>query len=418
MPESHINLKRIFYDFIFTLVLTAILCALLMKAIGLTISDFLFSIVIPASIIIAIIISFFHWLLCNSDIYFWKFAFLLPGDIFYYIIATNNGYSCIYDEEIKIKLPEGSVLIRPKPNHKNSEPALKDVSRYRDDFRRILKGLKCHHAGFLADKLASHISDNCGSSERSLWKNRTGALSIGESESYVLWMHTKINRTLIPIDTKNKFLDLTISHCDWDRGDFCKLDSLYLLISKNVILLLIRLIVLAFFILLILMQNPPLNIVTEPLQVQENWTYGEMHYVPIAIKNIGCDLFSVNVLNLNSSNDSSINATWSNNRWPNRWPRDYLKSGEIGFINLSVQRNCSPGEYRGNLVITANAKRNPLPDLIPYYTIIPPTFYQTYAKTLVEVPFFIRIAPKPNATVHLANGKLKHENFHPSSSRR
>jgi hypothetical protein len=372
--------------------------------INLTISDIPFQIALSV-LYITIIISIAHYFLCWSNIYSWKFAFLLPGDTSYYIIVSNKGHSCIQDEEIAVKLPEGSVLIRSKPDHKWCESSFENGSKYREDFERILKDSKCFHAGILADRLASHVSDT---SKWSLWINKTGKLSSGESESYVLWLHTKKNRTLIPIDIKNKSLDLTISHCDWANGDMGRLGALYLLLSKNVILLLIRSLVLAFLFLCILWQNPPLNIVTDPLQIKENCTAGDGGFVTISVKNAGCNLSQADLSFPNSSKGQLINAKWNSNG------SNIIKqfnSNSIEFINLTIENKCPPGEYMGSIIISADARRN---IVFPFDL----TIGNTSTMKLVEVPVFIRITPRPNATAYCANGKLKHENFHLSSSRR
>jgi hypothetical protein len=344
--------------------------------INLTISDIPFQIALSV-VYITIIISIAHYLLCRSNMYSWKFAFLLPGDISYYIIVSNKGHSCIQDEEIAVKLPEGSVLIRPKPDHKWCESSFENGSKYREDFERI-------------------------------WINKTGKLSSGESESYVLWLHTRKIRTLIPIDIKNKSLDLTISHCDWANGDMGWLGALYLLLSKNVILLLIRSLVLAFLFLCILWQNPPLNIVTDPLQIKENSTAGDGDFVTISVKNAGCDLLQADLSFPNSSKGQLINAKWNSSGSNMIKP---FNSNRIEFINLSIENKCPPGEYMGSIIISADASRN---IVFPFNL----TIGNTSTMKLVEVPVFIRITPRPNATAYCANGKLKHENFHLSSSRR
>jgi hypothetical protein len=67
--------------------------------------------------LIAAGISIIHIFLCQkSKRFFWKFAFLLPGDIYYYILAKNKCKSEIPCQKIEIKLPTGSKLIMKKPD--------------------------------------------------------------------------------------------------------------------------------------------------------------------------------------------------------------------------------------------------------------------------------------------------------------
>lgn len=297
---------------------------------------------------LSIIISIFHGLLCMSNIYLWKFAFLLPGDIIYYIIAKNKGYLNTEEVKITIELPEGSELIRQKPEQKTDVPSPENGS-----------------------KLPYKI----------------GKLSSGESQSSVLWLHTNNNKIIIPPGTTNKSLELTINHCDWANGDVGKLGIFYLLLSKNAILLLIRLLVLAFLILFILLENPPLNIVTEPLQIQKNWTAGEEHFAVISVKNIGCNLLHANLSFQNSCKGQLINAKWVSS-WSNII-KPFNSSG-IEFINLSIEDNCTPGEYKGSIIISANASRK---IGFPFYRIIG----NTSTRKLAEVPVFITITPRQNA---------------------
>jgi hypothetical protein len=236
----------------------------------------------------------------------------------------------------------------------------------------------------------------------------TNTLEIGESISIVLWLHTKDDRKITAkddgnIDTKETNteegksaedgkLSISCSHCEWEYGKFGLLSKIYLLLSKNLILLLGRSLIMTFLFLLILWHNPPLMIVAEPMQIQENWTKGEDHYSVISAKNIGCDLLEVYLFD-NSSNEQFINANWSpmvEN------PIEIFKYDDITFINLSIDNTSPPGEYKGSISISAEAQRIIFPDTLPL--INTSISGRTDTKKLVEVPFFIRITPNLNST--------------------
>jgi len=389
MQELHIHFKRTLCDFVFTLFLTAILCILLMNVINLTISDISYSIGFLV-LLLSILISIFHWSLCKCDIYLWKFAFLLPRDIIYYIIARNNGDSDIIDEEITIELPEESAIIRSKPNEEpDPDSSLENLEKI---FKKTLEGLKdvlknlwCKHSDYIIDELIKSETSNKIAPDIKFFKYNIKHLSRGESEEIILWLHTKGDR-ILKANSNDKSLNISISHGDWNCSSFDYLGSIYLLLSKNVILLLARSLLLLLISFLILLQNPPLLLVADPSQIQEKLIEGEGHFVIISAKNIGCDLLNASLSNMSSSKE--INASWIYKT------SSKFAYGDIRFINISIDRECPPGEYVGSIIIDAKANRI-ISISFPFNHIC--TIGQTSAEKLVEVPFFFKIIPKLNA---------------------
>jgi hypothetical protein len=216
-------------------------------------------------------------------------------------------------------------------------------------------------------------------------------LAIDELESVVFLLHTEIERS---IDVKERNyeqenLDISYSYCDWTCGKLDELSKIYLLISKNVILILVRLLLLILLFLYVIWLNPPLMMVTDLHQIQENWAEGESYPLEISAKNIGCDLLDANLIVYNSS--KYIDARWSSDKNP----LVSIASGDAKFIYLSTNYKIPPGKYTGFIIIEARAKR------IIRFPIINHTFDigLTPFKKLVEVPFFIKVTPKSNATV-------------------
>lgn len=351
MSKSLINSDRFVFDFIIALLQTALLTVLFMKIIDLDPINDISGQIILVVISIVIIITIIHSYLCKSDIYRWKFAFLLPNDFFYYITIKNRSNLTIDYEEIKIILPRNSTFFFMKPI---------EIVKSRRDLERASH---FHPITCKIKKLANY-----------------------ESKDIVLWLYIDCVKAL-KIKHNTAKLDVSYGHCEWDCGKPDIIGSIYLLLSKNVILLLARSTLLAFLILYILLQNPPLNIVTEPMQIQENWTEGENHSVDISAKNIGCNLLQANLSFPNSGEEQFIDAKWSSGENPMM----QFVSGAVKFIKLRVQNSCPPGEYRGFIIIRANATRN---IGFPFYHNIG----NTSTMKLTEVPVFIRITPSPNAT--------------------
>lgn len=413
MLGSSFRLERIFLDFIFTLIQAVMLSVLFLAILDL---DFSFQIIIGL-VILAMVISSIHGLLCISDKFFWKFAFLLPGDIYYYILAKSESKPVPQGRKILVTLPADSdfILSKPVPDKgeenktevKNSDNWLK--ARFHGIFLKLSKILLVLSNWFARYRnVSGHmITENKDKknelkiSDKGL-TYKTNALEIDESMSIVLWLHTKNDRKIDAKDDGNTEggksaedgkLSISCSHCEWESGKFGLLSMIYLLLSKNLILLLGRSLIMTFLFLFILFHNPPLMIVAEPMQIQENWTEGEDHHKVISAKNIGCDLLHADLLCMNSSQEQFINAKWSSDENP----IESFKSGEIKFIKLNIDNMSPPGEYSGSIVISAEAQRIIVLDhyILPSINI---TIGQTNTKKLVEVPFFIRITPNLNST--------------------
>lgn len=381
--------QRFIGDFIVTIVQTVLLFGFFIMTLNLNpFRDISFKI-LSFSILFAALISSLHYIFCKSDTFFWKFAFLLPRDIIYYIIARNNGYSDIVEEEIIIELPNGSTIIRSKPDEENDKDSSLDnlakiSEKTREALKTILNKFGCIYRDCILDELIKSETSNKNAPNISLFNYKIKNLSRGESEDIILWLHTKGDR-ILKANSNDKSLNISISHCDWNCSSFDYLESVYLLLSKNVILLLARSLLLLLIFFLILLQNPPLLLVADPPQIQENLTEGEGHFVIISAKNIGCDLLNASLSNMSSSKE--INVSWIYNT------SSKFTCGDIRFINISIDRKCPPGEYMGSIMIDAKAKRNMSLPFNHSYII-----GQTSAKKLVEVPFSFKIIPKLNAT--------------------
>lgn len=414
MSRLRIDGRRLFWDFVVTLILFLLLSILFTQILDLDLIEIAFNLIL-LSIALDLVILTFHSVLCQSNGFFWMFAFLLPDEMYYYIFANikPNGAN-----NLKLIIKDSPDIVSSKPMSEKTQrlnksyeflsleiyswlfslPTLDginladfiDISKQADNCEnhngivysliRKTVGLLCNIANriktnrkelIIVEKSVSFLrkSSALKSTENTLqWP-------IKESKSIVLLLRGEGNKFL-EILNKNQF-DLNESQ----YGKTCSgLNNPYLLFSKNVILLLTRSLLLTVLFMFILMQNPPLMIAIEPSQVQENYTEGDGHFVVISVKNIGCDLLNPILWNMSSS--KRINASWNN-------ISSNFAHGDIRFINISIDRECPPGEYVGSILIEAKANRSISYPINHTYII-----GQTSAKKLAEVPFIFRIMPK------------------------
>jgi len=425
MSKSCFRWARLFWDFIITFFQVALLYVLFLIVLDLDFEYLDWWDLVPFFLALAAVICIVHSLLCLNNWFFWKFAFLLPDEIYYYILAENK---CVSDQDIRITLNARNKFILSRPERKNGDAPNKNSIYFNILIfyyygARKAAGRMCDfankYAGIL-DKKEIEIKEketkekSISHSEDKLTFNIKKS-SNREAERIILWLRKKDNE-ILSIDNKENF---NVFESKFGNDSCDGLSRFSSLLSKNVILLLGRSLLLAFLFFLILSQNPPLMIALEPLQFQENWTSGQENVLMISAKNIGCNLLDAYIWT-NSSNNELINATWTSNSITKK---DVFLSNDVDVIRLKVDENSPAGEYRGSIKITGYANRTIIPDLhylglLDLLFIETPITVPTYTKKLAEVPFLFRINPKLNATAYCANGKLKHEDFHLSSSRR
>lgn len=386
-------LSRSCLDFFLTFFLVLLLVLFFMLMLDININIILLYNLSPYLLFIAAIIIVIHLLFCFSDEFFWKFAFLMPNEYYYYIFVKNRSKQ---PEKISIHIKDAKLILS-KPD---AEP-MKDIITTKI-WRCPLK-IICPCSPALKKASATHTSeimtsDDCSSTLNFIIDNSY----VNEAKRIVLWLNIcgPTNGSTVNID---KCDDLDIFERQF--GNPCNKswpDYLYLLLSKNVILLLARLLLLTIFFLAVLLQNPPPMMVADPSQIQENFTTGQEHFIYISAKNIGCDLFDSDVETM-SFNKSLINAKFTESN-------STIRSNEVKFIRLGISDQCLPGEYRGSIIITAKANRKwncGLPHLMSNLTIPSLDLGQTYIKKLAEVPYIIRIAPVLNASVHRMHPSIK-----------
>ena len=371
------SIRRLLCDLFITFILVFLLADLFRRVLDLddfnTEKIFLICLVILS-------ISIGHHLLCISNNFFWKFAFLLPNDVYYYIFAKKK--QNLYDNlEIELDKSINFILSNPlpfQPGASHGDEIFQKNIKIRA-YQIVLKILKSMPGSKL---LKYEIEDS-------------------DSIDIILLLQKKDKTKLKIVNGENYYIS------QGQYGNQCNefgLYFLYLLFSKNVILLLMRSILLIFIFMAILWQNPPLMVVADPLQIQENWTQDEISDIIISAKNIGCNLINVS-LETESFDEKLINSYWISK--PKEKNETFL-SNDVHFIRLMVNGKCPPGEYRGSIKITAKANRIIVPNLsswrfldqLPLNTPITDT---TYTKKLVDVPYLIRITPRLNATTGLAN---------------
>ncbi|MFZ2471106.1 MAG: hypothetical protein WAW52_04100 [Methanothrix sp.] len=358
--------ERILLDLLFTSLLAALLAFFFMLILDLVITIEVIKDLFPLIGWLVMAIVFLHLIFCLSNDFFWKFGFLLPDELYYYIFVKNKSDLSKY---LIINLDASELILsRPNWDHKN--------------------------------KLKIEIDKSC----------------TNEAQRIVLWLR-KIGDNILTIENRDCFeiIESQGSNCGWKDAPH----SIYFVIYNNIILLLVRSLLLLSLFTLILLQNPPIMIAVDPTQIQENLSQGEERIITISTENIGCNLYDVK-LDTRFFNESLVNAAWmrSNLNVSGSFP-----SNNVDFVRLKVDENSPAGEYRGSIKITGYANRTIIPDLhylglldLPF--IETPITVPTYTKKLAEVPFLFRINSKLDATAYCANGKLKHENFHLSSSRR
>jgi len=349
---SKFRLNRVMLDLVFTFLLALLLSFIFMIILDIEIHlEFIKQLIEPI-MILAIVIVIVHQLFCISDEFFWKFAFLLPDEVYYYIIAKNKSCS---SEDLRINLND-SVLILPRPEAKKNklDPAIEIGRSY-----------------------------------------------INEAKNIVLLLQKKGDNSP---EIKNRYL-FEIIESYYGRTCLFKLRELpryiYLLFYNNAILLLGRSLLLTILFALVLLQNPPIMIAVNPVQIQENLTAGIAHTTMIFVENNGCDLSDVKLQNC-VFKENMINVTWEKT---NSTDKGEFSSTKYDFIFLNVSANLSPGEYIGSIKITASANRFILPSLPRIDNA--PIHGKTFTKRLAEVPFFLRIVPDLNAASWRANGKVQ-----------
>jgi hypothetical protein len=128
MSRSSFRWSRFILDSIFTLIQAFMLSVLFLAILDL---DFNFQIIIGLAIVAAVI-SIIHSLLCFSEKFFWKFAFLLPGDIYYYILAKSESKPVPQGRKILVTLPTDSdyILSKPDPDPKYEESKTEGENSY------------------------------------------------------------------------------------------------------------------------------------------------------------------------------------------------------------------------------------------------------------------------------------------------
>jgi hypothetical protein len=404
MSKSCFRWARLFGDFIITLFQVALLYCLFLIVLDMDFEYLDLRALVPFILALAAVICIVHSVLCLNNWFFWKFAFLLPDDIYYYILAENK---CVSDQDLRITLYAKNKFILSRPELKNPKDPDKNSIYYKITTfyycgARKAAGMMCDFANKYActlDKKEIEIKEketkekSISHSEDKLTFNIKKS-SNREAERIILWLR-KTGNNVLTIDNKENFNVFESKFGD----DSCSgLSKCSLLVSKNVILLLGRSLLLAFLFFLILLQNPPLMIAVEPLQFQENWTSGQEKVLMISAKNIGCNLLDAYIWT-NSSNNGLITATWTSNSITKK---NVFLSNDVDFIRLKVDEKCPAGEYRGSIKITGYANRTIIPDL-PYLGLLDPPFIETpitvptYTKKLAEVPFFFKIIPKLNA---------------------
>lgn len=334
------NKDRLFWDFIETSILVWLLIILFRRVLDIDLSIelpyHLSMLIVP----IAAIIAFLHLLFCLfSDEFFRKFAFLMPGDYYYYIFIKNNSR---LQKNISVTIKNAN-LVFPFPNKDTCTSPLQFTidNSYVKEAKRIL-----------------------------LWLQKNGP-----------------DDSSVTIDGDRYYLEIIVRQFN-NTCNKMGLEYIYLLLSKNVILLLARSLIMTLIFLVVLFQNPPLMIDVNPCQIQENLTYGQDHFIYISTKNIGCDLFNPRSETI-SFNKSLINASFVESD-------PIILCNETRFVRLHISDKCPEGEYRGSIIIAAKANRrwiDAIPDWIQNKTLISSDLGETYLRELAEVPYIIRISP-------------------------